>query len=600
MEIGPQHPLTADVSQLISDMTGMPRVAFCNTGSEAVMGAMRIARTVTGRKTIVIFKDSYHGIFDEVIERGTRQLRSIAAAPGILANAVENVLVLDYGAPESLRAIRERAADIAGVMIEPVQGKNPSLQPRDFVHELRSICDAAGCALIFDEVITGFRIAPGGAQEFYGVRADIATYGKIIGGGLPFAAIAGHPAWMDALDGGYWQFGDDSYPEAGVTYFAGTFVRHPLALAAAKAALVHVKNAGPELQRAVNARTTALVDRLNGFFARRNAPLRAVTFASLWRIFVDADQPMAEIFYYALRQRGLHVYAQFNCFLTTAHGDTETATIAERIEDAVGELLGAGILTSRASDAVIEQNETIAAPSEVRITDAQLEKWLACQFGDAANTAFNESLLLTLDGALDKSALQRAVEQITTRHEAFSMSFAADGTVMRAGERRSVALVDVGTLPQSELDAHCAASMRRPYDLTRAPLARIELIALSPQRHVLFVVAHHLIFDAGRQRYSLTNSPRRIALCTKDAQPTCQWRNRCATTRWPNTNVAKVPKHTRRSIIGRTSTRNGRMRSIFLLIGHVRRKLLLLRTRCATRFRWNRRLRCASSRGAAA
>ena len=102
MEIGPQHPLTADVAQLISDMTGMPRVAFCNTGSEAVMGAMRIARTVTGRKTIVIFKDSYHGIFDEVIVRGTKQLRSIAAAPGILANAVENVMVLDYGDRKSV------------------------------------------------------------------------------------------------------------------------------------------------------------------------------------------------------------------------------------------------------------------------------------------------------------------------------------------------------------------------------------------------------------------------------------------------------------------------------------------------------------------
>ncbi len=497
MEIGPQHPLTAEVAQLISDMTGMPRVAFCNTGSEAVMGAMRIARTVTGRRTIVIFKDSYHGIFDEVIVRGTKQLRSIAAAPGILANAVENVLVLDYGAPESLRAIRERAADIAAVMIEPVQGKNPSLQPREFVHELRAICDSAGCALIFDEVITGFRIAPGGAQEFYGVRADIATYGKIIGGGLPFAAIAGRAGWMDALDGGHWQFGDGSYPEAGVTYFAGTFVRHPLALAAAKAALVHVKNAGPDLQRTVNARTKALVDRLNAFFAQRNAPLRAVTFASLWRIFVDADQPMAEIFYYALRARGLHVYAQFNCFLTTAHGDAETALIAERIEDAVAELLDATVLLPRSAEARVEPNETVAGelPDNVAITDAQLEKWLACQFGDAANTAFNESLLLKLDGALDKPALQRAVEQVTARHEAFSISFASDGTVMRLGERRAVTLSDVGAIPEAQLETHCAASMRCPFDLARAPLARIELIALAPQRHVLFVVAHHLIFD---------------------------------------------------------------------------------------------------------
>ena len=247
-EIGPQHPLAADVAALIAGMTGMQRVAFCNTGSEAVMGAMRIARTVTGRRTIAIFTNSYHGIFDEVIVRGTRTLRSIAAAPGILASAVENVLVLDYGSDESLRILRERAHELAAIMIEPVQGRNPSLQPHEFVRALRPICDAGGCALIFDEVITGFRIAQGGAQAFYGVRADLATYGKIIGGGLPFAAIAGSARWMDALDGGDWRFGDDSHPEAGVTYFAGTFVRHPLALAAAKAALLHLQQRGPALQ----------------------------------------------------------------------------------------------------------------------------------------------------------------------------------------------------------------------------------------------------------------------------------------------------------------------------------------------------------------
>ena len=127
IEIGPQHPLTADVAQLVREMTGMPRVAFCNTGSEAVMGAMRIARTVTGRKTIVIFKDSYHGIFDEVIVRGSRQLRSISASPGIPPSAVENVLVLEYGSDEALQVIRERAGELAAVMIEPVQGRNPSL-----------------------------------------------------------------------------------------------------------------------------------------------------------------------------------------------------------------------------------------------------------------------------------------------------------------------------------------------------------------------------------------------------------------------------------------------------------------------------------------
>ena len=499
-EIGPQHPLTAEVSELISGMTGMPRVAFCNTGSEAVMGAMRIARTVTGRKTIAIFRDSYHGIFDEVIVRGTHTLRSIAAAPGILASAVENVMVLDYGSDEALRILRERAHELAAVMIEPVQGKHPDVQPRAFVQALRGICDQGGCALIFDEVITGFRIASGGAQEFYGVRADIATYGKIIGGGLPFAAIAGRERWMDALDGGQWQYGDDSFPEAGVTYFAGTFVRHPLALAAAKAALLHLKERGPALQRELNARTAALVDRLNRFFDAHDAPLHALGFASLWKVLVDADQPYAELFYYALRERGLHLYAQFNCFLTDAHDQAIATTIAERIEDATRELLAAGVLSRRGA-AVVAAAPSMSAidtgSAQVATTDAQIEKWLACQFGDAANAAFNESLLLTLDGNMDRAALERAVAFVTARHEAFAMSFAADGASLRVGGLAPLPLpcADLRTGGEAALREHCATSVRRPFALGEAPLARFELIALGERRHVLFIVAHHLIFD---------------------------------------------------------------------------------------------------------
>ncbi len=510
-EIGPQHPLTADVTALIREMTGMDRVAFCNTGSEAVMGAMRVARTVTGRKTIVIFRDSYHGIFDEVIVRGTRQLRSIAAAPGILANAVENILVLDYGSDAALEVIGARAHELAAVMIEPVQARNPALQPRQFVAALRRICDDNGCALIFDEVITGFRICPGGAQEFFGVRADIATYGKIIGGGLPLAAIAGSATWLDALDGGDWRFGDDSRPEAGVTYFAGTFVRHPLALAAAKATLLHLRERGSQLQRDLNARTTELVARLNTFFETQSAPMRAVGFASLWRIRIDADQPLAELFYHVLRERGLHVYAQFNCFLSAAHGAAEVEEIIAAIESATTELLQAGILGHKAPLAQVAMSGQEAPsqptpvhavsprpPDEVPLTDAQTEKWLASQFGDVANIAFNESQLLMLQGALDVPMLEQAITHVAGRHEAFAMSFAADGSVFCVGPAQPIvpALLDLeGPGSGERLRAHCSMAVREPFDLTRAPLARIELIRLAADRHALLVVAHHLIFD---------------------------------------------------------------------------------------------------------
>jgi len=364
IEVGPQHPLAADVARLISEFTGMERVAFCNTGSESVMGAMRIARTVTGRKTIAIFTNSYHGIFDEVIVRGTKQLRSLSAAPGILASAVENVIVLDYGSDEALRVLKERGRELAAIMIEPIQNKYPTFQPREFVRQLREIADAADCALIFDEVVTGFRVAPGGAQEFYGVRADIATYGKVIGGGLPFAAIAGRSRWIDALDGGHWQYGDDSYPEAGVTYFAGTFVRHPLALAAAKASLEHLKRSGRELYQKLNARTQDLADRLNAAFLERGAPVKAVHCTSLWRLAWDEDQKYVSLFYYLARYHGLHLYEQFGHFVTEAFGDAEVDRVVEVFVTAIDELMALGFITRRVGSPEITLSRAIPKPRE--------------------------------------------------------------------------------------------------------------------------------------------------------------------------------------------------------------------------------------------
>ena len=236
-EIGPQHPLAGVVADKISRFTGLPRVIFCNTGSEAVLGAVRLARTVTGRDTVAVFNGSYHGIVDEVIFRPGKHGKAMPAAAGITASAVQNLLLLDYGSPQALQTLRERAGELAAVLVEPVQSRHPDLQPRDFLHEVRKITAAAGTALIFDEVITGFRLLPGGAQAWFDITADLATYGKVVGGGLPIGVIAGQDRFMDALDGGSWNYGDASFPEAGVTYFAGTFVRHPLALAAADAGL---------------------------------------------------------------------------------------------------------------------------------------------------------------------------------------------------------------------------------------------------------------------------------------------------------------------------------------------------------------------------
>ncbi|WP_285401703.1 polyketide synthase [Luteibacter sp. ME-Dv--P-043b] len=346
-EIGPQHPLAGVVARQVCELTGFDRAALCNTGSEAVMGCVRVARTVTGRDTLVIFTGSYHGIFDEVLVRGTKKLTSVPAAPGILRNTAEHVLVLEYGTPESLRIIRERAADIAAVMVEPVQSRRPDFQPVAFLRELRAITRDAGALLIFDEVVTGFRAHPRGAQAVLGVDADMASYGKVVGGGFPIGVIAGARRFMDALDGGDWRYGDDSVPTVGVTYFAGTFVRHPLALAAAHAVLGHLADQGPALQATLNAKVGAFADGLTAFCADVGAPMHVVHFASVWKTVFTEDHPLQDLLFAMMRSRGIHILDNFPCFFTTAHDEADFAAIATAFRESVLEMQEAGFLPRR-------------------------------------------------------------------------------------------------------------------------------------------------------------------------------------------------------------------------------------------------------------
>ncbi len=346
-EIGPQHPLAGEVARLLCEVTGHDRAALCNTGSEAVLGALRIARTVTGRETVVLFTGSYHGIIDEMIVRGTKKLRAVPAAPGILRNTAEHVLVLDYGTPESLEFIRSHASEIAAVLVEPVQSRRPDFQPRDYLHELRQLTQESGALLVFDEVVTGFRAHPAGAQGLFGIRADIATYGKVVGGGFPIGVIAGKREYMDALDGGFWQYGDDSIPTVGVTYFAGTFVRHPLALAAAKAVLEHLKAEGPALQERLNARVGAMADELNAYCAEVGAPLAIKQFSSVWRTQFLEDHPLQDLLFAMMRSRGVHVLDNFPCFMTTAHSEQDFQRIVDAFKESLRELQDAGFLPRR-------------------------------------------------------------------------------------------------------------------------------------------------------------------------------------------------------------------------------------------------------------
>lgn len=508
--IGPQTELAGECAALLAGMTGMDRVSFCNTGSEAVMAAMRLARTVTGRDLVVLFSGAYHGMIDEVLVKSTRAERSIPAAPGIPRESVHNMLVLEYGSPAALEVIRRRKDEIAAVLVEPVQSRHPGLRPVEFLRELRAITEESGAALVFDEVVTGFRTHPGGAQALFGIRADMATYGKVVAGGMPVGVVAGSRTYMDALDGGSWRFGDDSIPQVGVTFFAGTFVRHPLTMAAVRAALTHLKDAGPALQTTLNGKAAALAGDLATMFAEYGFPSQIETFSS-WLFFPSPmESRLARLIYYHLREQGVHLQEGFPCFLTTAHTDADLAEVRSSFRVAL-EAMRAGEALPRSGVPVpvaahVPAGSAIATESvtnkgEAPITEAQREVLLASQLDAAASCAFNESVTLHLDGALDQDALLRSFDVLVARHEALRLTVSRDGERIQVKPAASLPMreEDWSSLSADEQATRRAALLEdeasTPFDLFAGPLVRAVLLKLSPERHALILTAHHIVLD---------------------------------------------------------------------------------------------------------
>jgi len=508
--IGPQAELAGKVADLFCEITGNERMTFCNTGSEAVMAAMRIARTVTGRQKIVIFNGDYHGQFDEVLVKGVQRPgaapRSVPVAPGIPGSAVENMVVLEYGSPQTLQWIRDNADDLAAVIVEPVQSRHADLRPFDFLREVRKITAASGTAFVMDEVVTGFRVHPGGMQAVLGIRADMATYGKIVGGGLPIGVLAGNSKFMDALDGGQWRFGDESIPEAGVTFFAGTFVRHPLVLAAAWAVLNHLKDNGPALQETLATKTLSLVERLRTLFSYHGLNSQIESYSSWFFFHLHNDSPLAALLFYHLRERGIHIQDGFPCFLTTAHSDADFERIYTAFKESLDELQSAGIVgpahvSAQAAAAQAAAAVSATASSTVPLTESQLEIWLSAQLGDDASCAFNESVSLGLRGALNSAALQSALNRVVARHDALRATFSA------TGEEMHIANSEAFSYPFTDLSANTAAhaeeayaklldaDARTAFDLVNGPCVRGHLVKLSPDRHAFVLTAHHIICD---------------------------------------------------------------------------------------------------------
>ncbi len=519
MEIGPQSPLAGRVAELICEATGMERVAFCNTGSEAVLAALRVARTVTGREKIALFSGSYHGIFDEVLVRSVGSgspSRSIPIAPGIVESMVKNVLVLEYGNPQSLRTLQEHSDEIAAVLVEPVQSRRPDLQPKEFLRELRRLTRAVGIALIMDEMITGFRSHPGGVQALFSVRADLATYGKVIGGGLPIGVIAGDAKFMDALDGGMWTYGDGSFPGVDTTFFAGTFVRHPLALAAARAVLDHLKHSGVRLQETLDAKTAELVQSLNAYVEKVGAPMRIAHFSSWFCIQFTENFPLANLFFAFMRAKGVHILEGRPCFLTTAHTDEDLEHVLRVFKESIADMQNAGFLPApgvapKQTSACTEVKTSSCEVEYVSLSFTQQQIWFLEQLMPGS-AVYNLAFGYRFKGPLNIAALEMSLNEIVRRHKTLRTTISLIDEVPRqviaASLRLSLAIHDLSVIPQSDREARvlqvATEQARDPFDLVKGPLLRSALLKLNENEHVLIVTWHHIITDGLSQELLLS------------------------------------------------------------------------------------------------
>lgn len=514
LQLGLQSCKSGEAAELLCELVGAERATFCNSGTEAIMGALRLARKATGREKIVMFSGSYHGTFDPVLARGEKagaSFRTVPAAPGVSQHLVDKVTVLNYGDPSSVDFLQKNGDEYAAILVEPVQSRRPDVQPAEFLRELRRIADEKGALLIFDEVVTGFRVHLGGIQALYNVSADLVTYGKAMGGGVPVGAIAGRAKYMDAIDGGFWMYGDESLPLAETTFLAGTYFKHPLVIAAVHATLSHLKTAGLALQESLNSRTAAMVSQMKQDLEALGVEIGIRHFGSLFRFVAPPDVRLWDAFYYGLLEKNVYVCETRNCFLSEAHSEQDINVVANAVREVAGDMKAADLLGSTSSTLKLsaEAAKTSSAPSlpaspnvkELPLTSAQAGLLAFALIGPEFCAAYNESIALQLAGGLNKRALISALTALVARHEALRSSFDFDGQCQTIAPVVEVTLqeTDLFNCPQPQqtnlLNQILEAEATSLIALASPPLFRFHLVRLGTDTHVLSFTTHHLVID---------------------------------------------------------------------------------------------------------
>lgn len=343
-------PEQLDYARLIrSAAPGNERVVFCNTGTEATLYAMRAARAFSGREKIARFAMSYHGAHDGVLfwpdpSGAPGQPRALPLGHGIPAALGELAPLLPWRDAAAFDLIEAHAHDLAAVMVEPVQGSLPEPDVGDFLHELRACCDRLGVLLIADEVLTGFRLAFGGAQERFGFTADLTAYGKAAAGGMPVGIVTGRADVMAC-------FSDFTEPRG--IFFAGTFSGNPLAAACGSAVLGHLRE-HPEIYRDFERRGDRLRAGFNALCEQRGYPVRMIGIGSMFQIFFRTPDGgvlerfggvgvAEDAFCTLLLDAGVFIHATRRCFLSAAHGDAEIDHLLAVFADALAQVEADGL-----------------------------------------------------------------------------------------------------------------------------------------------------------------------------------------------------------------------------------------------------------------
>lgn len=368
------YPLVAysedlfESARLFCEITGHERMVYAQTGTEAVMWATRMARAATGKRKVVIFDGSYHGLSDNVLAIRGRNGVTLSAGLGMLQEFADQLIILDYGDHANLDFIEKNAADIACVLTEPVQSRFPARQPVEYLQELRRITLEKDIVLIFDEMVTGFRAGRRGAEGFYKIKPDLATYGKVSGGGMPTGIIAGLAKYMDYVDGGVWGFDDNSMPSLRRAVMAGTHTQNSLKVSATLAVCREMLricdrgNCDPMTCDCpigvLNRKTEAMCAEINANFARARVPMALEHFSSLFRLFIT-DDPYGltrELFIILLKMNGVETSTSGNNFLNLSHKDEDMRAVVEAFRKSVDEMVEHGFFHEPpVAEVVVEQ-----------------------------------------------------------------------------------------------------------------------------------------------------------------------------------------------------------------------------------------------------